>query len=125
MIANPCYSQQGHGPYELYNIGDLDPEEGGTLRDCQLAVVTHGKLNAAKDNAILVPPVHAAASSATSSFSTKADPVYAFMRGGCLGRDRLNYTTTGNPKGIVTHHRGAYLNAARQSWRRSSRCLSA
>jgi fatty-acyl-CoA synthase len=26
----------------------------------------------------------------------------------------LNYTsgTTGNPKGVVTHHRGAYLNAA-------------
>jgi fatty-acyl-CoA synthase len=32
----------------------------------------------------------------------------------------LNYTsgTTGNPKGVVTHHRGAYLNAASQiiSW---------
>ena len=32
----------------------------------------------------------------------------------------LNYTsgTTGNPKGVVTHHRGAYLNAVSQiiSW---------
>jgi fatty-acyl-CoA synthase len=28
----------------------------------------------------------------------------------------LNYTsgTTGNPKGVVYHHRGAYLNACRQ-----------
>ena len=55
MIENPYYSQQGHGPYELHNIGDLELEEGGTLCDCQLAMATHGKLNAAKDNAILVP----------------------------------------------------------------------
>jgi homoserine O-acetyltransferase/O-succinyltransferase len=55
MIENPYYSQQGYGPYELHNIGDLDLEEGGTLRDRQLALATHGKLNAAKDNAILVP----------------------------------------------------------------------
>lgn len=55
MIENPYYSQEGHGPYELYDIGDLDLEEGGTLRDCKLAVATHGQLNAAKDNAILVP----------------------------------------------------------------------
>jgi len=55
MIENPYYSQQGHGPYELHNIGDLELEEGGTLCDCQLAMATHGKLNAAKDNTILVP----------------------------------------------------------------------
>ena len=53
MIENPYYSQEGHGPYELHDIGDLDLEEGGTLRGCKLAVATHGKLNAAKDNAIL------------------------------------------------------------------------
>ena len=48
----------------------------------------------------------------------------AFLQGGdeayewCLPNDEwnaiaLNYTsgTTGNPKGVVTHHRGAYLNA--------------
>ena len=55
MIENPYYSQEGHGPYELYDIGDLELEEGGTLPNCKLAVATHGKLNAAKDNAILVP----------------------------------------------------------------------
>ena len=55
MIENPYYSQEGHGPYELHDIGDLDLEEGGTIRGCRLAVATHGKLNAAKDNAILVP----------------------------------------------------------------------
>ena len=55
MIENPYYSQEGHGPYELHDIGDLDLEEGGTIRGCKLAVATHGTLNAAKDNAILVP----------------------------------------------------------------------
>jgi homoserine O-acetyltransferase len=55
MIDNPYYGQEGHGPYELIDIGDLDLEEGGRIRGCKLAVATHGKLNAAKDNAILVP----------------------------------------------------------------------
>jgi homoserine O-acetyltransferase len=55
MIQNAYYGQEGHGPYELYDIGDLDLEEGGTIRACKLAVATFGKLNAAKDNAILIP----------------------------------------------------------------------
>jgi homoserine O-acetyltransferase len=54
VIENPYYSQEAHGPYELRDIGDLDLEEGGTLRGCKLAVACHGQLNAAKDNAILV-----------------------------------------------------------------------
>jgi homoserine O-acetyltransferase len=55
MSNNPYYSQEGHGPYELIDIGNLELEEGGTLPGVQLAVATHGTLNAAKDNAILVP----------------------------------------------------------------------
>ena len=55
MISNPFYSQETHGPYELHDIGNLELEEGGTLRACQLAYATFGKLNAAKDNAVLVP----------------------------------------------------------------------
>ena len=48
-------------------------------------------------------------------FLAQGDPAYAWQ----LPADEwdaiaLNYTsgTTGNPKGVVTHHRGAYLNAA-------------
>src|SRR5215472_4647818 len=55
MIDNSYYSQEVHGPYELYDIGNLDLEEGGTIRDCQLAYATVGMLNEAKDNAILIP----------------------------------------------------------------------
>jgi homoserine O-acetyltransferase len=55
MIANSYYSQEVHGPYALHDIGNLELEEGGTIRGCQLAYATFGALNAAKDNAILIP----------------------------------------------------------------------
>jgi homoserine O-acetyltransferase/O-succinyltransferase len=55
MIENTYYSQEVHGPYELHDIGNLDLEEGGTIRSCKLAVATFGSLNAARDNAILIP----------------------------------------------------------------------
>jgi homoserine O-acetyltransferase/O-succinyltransferase len=55
MIANTYYGPEGHGPYELIDIGRLDLEEGGSLANCKLAVATLGKLNTARDNAILVP----------------------------------------------------------------------
>jgi len=55
MINNPFYTSDVHGPYEMIDIGDLVLEEGETLRKCQLAVATSGKLNQARDNAILIP----------------------------------------------------------------------
>src|SRR5215467_2975484 len=55
MINNSYYSQDIHGPYELHDIGNLDLEEGGTIRNCQLAYASFGVLKAAKDNAILIP----------------------------------------------------------------------
>ena len=55
MVENEYYTQAVHGPYECFNIGDLVLEEGGTIRNCQIAYATFGTLSAAKDNAILVP----------------------------------------------------------------------
>ncbi len=55
MISNDYYSQEIHGPYELYDAGNVELEEGGTLRNCRIAHTTLGKLNSAKSNAILVP----------------------------------------------------------------------
>lgn len=52
---NSYYTQEAHGPFEMISIGSLELEEGGVLPDCTLAVATHGTLNAAKNNAILVP----------------------------------------------------------------------
>ena len=55
MIVNDYYSQENHGPYEIYNIGDFELEEGGKIPECKLAYVTFGELNKSKDNAILIP----------------------------------------------------------------------
>lgn len=54
MAHNDYYSTSVHGDYRLYDIGTLALEEGGSIPHCTLAVATHGTLNAAKDNAILV-----------------------------------------------------------------------
>lgn len=55
MPAAQFYSQEIHGPFETFELGDLDLEEGGRLRGGKLAYATFGKLNAAKDNAVLMP----------------------------------------------------------------------
>ncbi|WP_027016355.1 alpha/beta fold hydrolase [Comamonas composti] len=52
---NNYYSQEAHGPFQTIDIGRLELAEGGVLENCRLAVATHGHLNEAKDNAILVP----------------------------------------------------------------------
>ena len=54
-IPNPFYTEEFHGPFELHGLGDFELEEGGVLPDLQLAVSTHGELNDARDNCILVP----------------------------------------------------------------------
>jgi homoserine O-acetyltransferase len=54
VINNDFYSPANQGTYALRDIGDLVLEEGETLRGCKLAYRTHGKLNAARDNAVLV-----------------------------------------------------------------------
>ena len=40
MIENSYYSQDVHGPYELYDVGNLELEEGRTIRACNLAYAT-------------------------------------------------------------------------------------
>ena len=55
MIQNAYYTPEYHGEYDVVSIGPLTLEEGGSIPDCNLAVATFGELNAAKDNAILIP----------------------------------------------------------------------
>jgi len=43
------------GDHQLYELGDFALESGIVLPDARLSFVTHGQLNAAKDNLILLP----------------------------------------------------------------------
>lgn len=55
MYENPYYSESLHGPYDFFDAGDFPLEEGGCIRGLKIAYAVHGKLNATKDNAILIP----------------------------------------------------------------------
>lgn len=48
------YSQENHGPYLEYDLGDFDTENGGVIKDCKLAYAIFGDLNAEKNNAIVL-----------------------------------------------------------------------
>ena len=55
MIKNDFYSQENVGPFEVYNLGDFELEDGGIIPDLKLAYNTHGELNSTKDNVIVIP----------------------------------------------------------------------
>src|SRR5262245_48904559 len=40
-------------PHKIAHLGEFAFEGGGVIKDLRMSYVTHGKLNAAKDNAIL------------------------------------------------------------------------
>ncbi len=52
-MENEYYSQENHGPYSLFELGDFQLECGRTLADCQLAYSCFGELNSEKTNAIV------------------------------------------------------------------------
>src|SRR5262245_5239670 len=43
------------GNHQVFNLGNFPLESGVTLPEAKLSYVTHGTLNAAKSNAILLP----------------------------------------------------------------------
>ena len=62
MITNEFYSHEVHGDYEIFPLGDYELEEGGKLRNCQIAYATVGKLNESRSNAILFPHMYSGSS---------------------------------------------------------------
>lgn len=54
-MTNTFYSQEIHGPYETYDLGDFELEQGGKIRGLALAYATFGTLSPRRDNAILFP----------------------------------------------------------------------
>lgn len=68
MIENEFYGHEVHGDYEMFSLGDFQLENGGTIRNCQLAYATMGKLNAKKDNVILFPHMYSGSSMHMKTF---------------------------------------------------------
>ena len=54
MTTNNFYTQENHGPYLFFNLGDFQLEDGAIIKECQLAYSVFGELNNEKDNAILI-----------------------------------------------------------------------
>jgi homoserine O-acetyltransferase len=54
-VTHAFYSQDLHGPYETWDLGDFALEEGGKIRNLTLAYATSGTLSPRRDNAILFP----------------------------------------------------------------------
>lgn len=61
-MDNTFYSQENHGPFEHFELGDFKLENGGLLPNCKLAFSTAGKLNTDKDNVILLPHMYSGSS---------------------------------------------------------------
>jgi homoserine O-acetyltransferase/O-succinyltransferase len=55
MNIDPYYSEDIHGPYSIFNMGNFDLESGACIREAKLAYTTFGTLSPARDNAILFP----------------------------------------------------------------------
>ena len=53
LITNEYYTQEKHGPYETFNLGDFQLESGEILKDASLAYSIHGELNDDHSNAVL------------------------------------------------------------------------
>lgn len=54
-MSNSYYSQEIHGPFETFDLGDFDLEDGGKIRNLQIAYATFGTLSPGRDNVILFP----------------------------------------------------------------------
>jgi homoserine O-acetyltransferase len=57
-LENEYYTEAEHGSFELFDLGVFELANGQRIPDCKLAYKTHGKLNQAKDNAIVFPHMY-------------------------------------------------------------------
>ena len=71
MIENDFYTEENHGSFETFDLGDFNLTRGGTLPDCQLAYATFGELSPAKDNAILFPVMFSGTSGSLKHYVDK------------------------------------------------------
>ncbi len=61
-MGGDYYTAAVQGPHEHFELGAYTLDSGDTLPNARLAYRTHGSLNAAKDNAVLVPHMYSGTS---------------------------------------------------------------
>jgi homoserine O-acetyltransferase len=62
------YSEETHGPHEIFELGNFELESRITLPNARLAFKTHGTLNKQKSNAILFPHMWSGTPKAMEAF---------------------------------------------------------
>jgi len=75
MSTNDHYSEEKQGRHEYLELGDLPLVAGGTLNNARLAYKTQGRLNDAKDNAILFPHMWSGTSASMEIFIGEGRPI--------------------------------------------------
>ena len=75
MSTTEYYTEERHGPHEIFDLGDFALESGITLPAAKLAYKTHGTLNKAKDNVILFPHMWSGTSKAMEIFIGEDRPL--------------------------------------------------
>jgi homoserine O-acetyltransferase len=69
------YTEELHGPHEIFELGNFELESGITLPGAKLAYKTHGTLNEARDNVILFPHMWSGTPKAMESFIGEDRPL--------------------------------------------------
>ena len=69
------YTEELHGPQEIFELGDFTLESGVTLPNARLAYKTHGTLNAARDNVVLFPHMWSGTPKAMEAFVGEDRPL--------------------------------------------------
>ena len=75
MVDLDYYTEEIHGKHEYLDLGRFEFEMGASLPNAKLAYKTHGKLNAAKDNAILFPHMYSGTPHSMERFIGKGRPL--------------------------------------------------
>ena len=69
------YTEELHGPHEIFELGDFTLESGVTLPNARLAYKTDGTLNAARDNVVLFPHMWSGTPKAMEAFVGEDRPL--------------------------------------------------
>ena len=89
MSGHAYYSEAVHGKHDYYELGNFALISGQTLPGAKLAYKTLGKLNAAKDNAIVLPHMYSGTSAFMEAFIGEDRPLdpkkYFFILPGQFG----------------------------------------